>query len=57
MRWLLIAFLVSLAVLLIAAAGVAHYIWAQSRRGRSRPSAGADAAPGTAEESDVETDL
>jgi uncharacterized iron-regulated membrane protein len=57
MRWLVIAFLVSLAVLLIAAAGVAHYIWAQRRRSRSRPSAGADAAPGTAEETDVETEL
>jgi hypothetical protein len=57
MRWLLIALLVSLAALLFAAAGVAHHIWAQRKRGRSRPSAGADAAPGTAEEADIETEL
>lgn len=57
MRWLLIALLVSLTALLIAAAGVAHHIWAQRKRGRSRPSAGTDASPGTAEETEVETEL
>jgi hypothetical protein len=34
MRWLFIVFLVSLAALLIAAAGVARHIWSQ--RGRPR---------------------
>jgi hypothetical protein len=56
MLWLLIALLVSLAAMLIAAAGMAHSIRAQRRRNRSRLS-GADAAPGTAEETDAETEL
>jgi hypothetical protein len=49
--------LVSLAALLIAAAGVAHHIWAQRRRNRSMPSAGTGAATGPAEETDIETEL
>jgi uncharacterized iron-regulated membrane protein len=57
MRWLLLVLLVSLAALLIAAAGVAHYIWAQRRRSRHKPSAGAGAAPDSAEETDIETEL
>jgi uncharacterized iron-regulated membrane protein len=57
MRWLLLVLLVSLAALLIAVAGVAHYIWAQRRRSRLRPSEGAGAAPDSAEETDIETEL
>ena len=56
MRWLLIALLVSLAAMLIAAAGMMLHIWAQRRRSRSKLS-GAHAASGTAEETDVETEL
>ncbi|MGO9318771.1 MAG: hypothetical protein ACLPXT_04980 [Terracidiphilus sp.] len=57
MRWLLLVLLVSLAALLIAAAGVAHHIWAQRRRSRLKHSAGAGAAPDSAEETDIETEL
>jgi len=57
MLWLLIALLVSLAAMLIAAAGGALHIWVQRARNRSRLSAGADAVPDTAEETDVETKL
>ena len=56
MRWLLIALLISLAAMLIAAAGVVLHIRGQRRRSRSGLS-GADAAPGSAEETDVETEL
>lgn len=38
MRWLLIVLLVSLAGMLYAAAGVAHYIRQQRNRDRGRPS-------------------
>ncbi|HEY1208315.1 MAG TPA: hypothetical protein VGE85_02995 [Terracidiphilus sp.] len=55
MRWLLMVLLVSLAALLIAAAGVTHYIWSRRRRNRSKPSAGAGAATGPADETDIET--
>jgi hypothetical protein len=57
MRWLLFVLLVSLAGLLIAAAGGAIHIWAQRKRSRLRPSAGAGEAPGSAEETDTETEL
>jgi hypothetical protein len=57
MRWLLLVLLVSLATLLIAAAGLAHYVWAQRRRSRLRPTKGAGAAPDSAEETDIETEL
>jgi len=50
MRWLLIVLLVSLAALLIAAAGVARHIWQQ----RSRPRGELSTAFETAEESDRE---
>ena len=40
MRWLMIAFLVSLGALLLAAAGVARHIWRQRSRLRSNPDAG-----------------
>jgi hypothetical protein len=50
MRWLMIALLVSLGVLLIAAAGMARHIWLQRAKLRSRTSEALD----TAEESDLE---
>jgi hypothetical protein len=40
MRWLMIAFLVSLGALLLAAAGVARHIWMQRSRLHSNPDAG-----------------
>ncbi|HXR40725.1 MAG TPA: hypothetical protein VN776_16595 [Terracidiphilus sp.] len=40
MRWLMIALLVSLAALLLAAAGVARHIWLQHGRLHSNPDAG-----------------
>jgi uncharacterized membrane protein len=57
MRWLLLVLLISLAALLIAAAGGAHYIWALRRRSRSGHSARTSAAPGTAEDTDEDTEL
>jgi len=61
MRWLLIALLVSLAELLMAAAGMTIHIWVQRARFRSKPSAGAghalEASVDQAEETDVETDI
>jgi uncharacterized membrane protein len=56
MRWLLIALLVSLAALLIAAAGGAWHIWLQ-RSKLTKPLAGRQAPgspPGPAEESEAE---
>jgi uncharacterized membrane protein len=61
MRWLLIALLVSLAALLMAAAGVVRHIQLQRTRSLSKPPADAgqtpDAAPGPAEEADQETEI
>jgi len=61
MRWLLIALLVSLAALLIAAAGMTFHIWVQRARLRSKPSASAgklpDSRSGTTEENDGETEI
>jgi hypothetical protein len=45
MRWLMIAFLVSLAALLVAAAGVARHIWLHRARLQSNPDAGTDSVP------------
>ena len=42
MRWMLIALLVSLAALLIAAAGLARHIWLYRARLRSKPPADAE---------------
>jgi hypothetical protein len=60
MRWLLIVLLVSLAALLIAAAGMARHIWLQRARIRSKPSADAgqvlDSSPGTADETNAGTE-
>jgi hypothetical protein len=55
MRWLLLVLLVSFAAMLIAAVGGALHVLAQRARGRSKPSAGAKAASGPAEETDTET--
>ena len=61
MRWLLIALLVSLAALLIAAAGMTLHIWVQRARLRSKLSSGAgkelDSPSGPAEDTDVETEI
>jgi hypothetical protein len=63
MRWLMIGFLVSLAALLVAAAGVARHIWLQRARLHSNPSAGpapnkgARAAFNPADEIDQEIEL
>jgi hypothetical protein len=61
MRWLLIALLVSLAALLIAAAGMTLHIWVQRARLRSKPSAGSgrilDSTAIRTEETDVETEI
>ena len=40
MRWMMIAFLVSIAALVLAAAGVARHIWLQRARLHSNPDAG-----------------
>jgi hypothetical protein len=40
MRWMMIAFLVSLAALLLAVAGVARHIWLQRSRLHGTPGAG-----------------
>lgn len=50
MRWLLIVLLVSLGALLLAAAGVARYIWLQHAKLRSETAATIEAA----EKSDLE---
>jgi uncharacterized iron-regulated membrane protein len=61
MRWLMIALLVSLTALLIAAAGLARFIWRQRRRSRAKPSAPAQGdglpVPGQVEETDAETEI
>ncbi|HMG84354.1 MAG TPA: hypothetical protein VK574_01345 [Terracidiphilus sp.] len=55
MRWLIIALLVSVAGLLAAAAGMARHIRRQRAR-LKRPSSQGDAAAGTAEASDLESE-
>jgi uncharacterized iron-regulated membrane protein len=45
MRWMMIAFLVSLGALLLAAAGAARHIWLQRTRLHSNPDAGAATVP------------
>jgi hypothetical protein len=49
--------LVSLVGLLIAAAGLARYIWLQRARIRSKPPENLPPATGPSGESDVETEL
>jgi hypothetical protein len=57
MRWLLIVLLVSLAGLLMAAAGVAIHIVVQRSRLRSKPRKGAGPAPDPAGDADQETEI
>lgn len=60
MRWMMIVFLVSLAALLLAAAGVARHIWLQRARLRGNPGAGSiagKAAFDPIEEIDQEIEL
>jgi hypothetical protein len=57
MRWLMIALLVSLAAMLIAAAGMTLHIWVRRAQIRSKPSGGAGLATGPHEETDVETEI
>jgi len=45
MRWMMIAFLASLAALLLAAAGVARHIWLQRSRLHSNPDVGPKVTP------------
>jgi Flp pilus assembly protein TadB len=56
MLWLMIGLLVSLVVLLIAAAGVARHIWLQRARLSRKPPKRNDALPGAAEETDIEAE-
>lgn len=63
MRWMVIALLVSLAALLLAAAGVARHIWLRRTQLHSNPDAGpvskpaAGAALDPVEEVDSEIEL
>jgi hypothetical protein len=60
MRWLMIGLLVSIAAMLLAAAGVARHIWLQRARLQSNPDAGPAPQPAvkpafdTVEEADQE---
>jgi len=56
MRWLVLVLLVSLLGLLIAALGLARYIWLQRARNRFNPSAGAGAVHSKAGQSDAESE-
>jgi hypothetical protein len=57
MRWLMIGLLVSLAVLLFAAGGLAFHILLQRAKLHRKPLATNEAAPGRAEEAVEETDI
>jgi hypothetical protein len=48
MRWMMIAFLVSLGALLLAAAGAARHIWLQRTKLHSNPDAGSATVPKSA---------
>jgi hypothetical protein len=52
MRWLLIAFLVSVAALLVAAAGAARHIWLHRAKLHSNPDARAASSLAPANQSD-----
>jgi len=56
MRWLIIALLVSVAGLLVAAAGMARHILRQRARLKHRSSEGDAAVVGTVEASDLESE-
>jgi len=53
----MIALLVSLAALLLAAAGLAHHIWQQRARLRSNPEAGPLSKPGSSAAFDTVEDV
>lgn len=55
MRWLMIAFLVSLAALLVAAAGVARHIWLYRARLHRSPDAGAVSVPAGGGKADLDS--
>jgi len=57
MRWLIIAFLVSLGLLLLAAAGSARHILLQRSKLRRKPPTGDGAAIGPTEEKDLESEV
>jgi uncharacterized protein YneF (UPF0154 family) len=57
MRWLMIGLLVSLAVLLFAAGGLAFHILLQRAKLRRKPPKSSDAALETVEEAAEETDI
>jgi hypothetical protein len=57
MRWLIIALLVSLGLLLLAAAGMARHILLQRSKSRSQPPTGDKAALGPVEETDLESEI
>jgi hypothetical protein len=59
MRWLMLVLIVSLIVLLIAAAALARHIWLHHARNRSLPEAGSGKAPGPGPTAgtDVETEI
>lgn len=57
MRWLMIGLLVSLALLLFAAGGVALHILLQRAKLHRKPPARINAAPGVAEEAAEDIDI
>ncbi len=57
MRWLLIAFLVSLGALLLAAAGVARHIWRHRAQARHNRAVLLDPAAEVGEEVNIEVEL
>jgi hypothetical protein len=56
MRWLIIALLVSLGLLLLAAAGTARHILLQRSKSRRKPPTGDGPVIGPAEEKDLESE-
>jgi uncharacterized iron-regulated membrane protein len=57
MRWMMIALLVSLAALLMAAAGMARHIWLQRTRLCSKPPAGTRQTLDSPHDTDEETSM
>jgi hypothetical protein len=55
MRWLILTLLVSLAVLLLAAAGLARHIWVQHKRGETESGSGIPAKKAPEAEADDES--
>jgi hypothetical protein len=59
MRWLMMVLIVSLGALLMAAAGLARYIWLQHARARPNPEGGSGPvkAPDRTAGTDTETEV